>query len=169
HVAAVSFAEDNYGIYPATYWGEAGSGEGKVYWWSALGPYVYNSYDGKLDSTFRDRADPRAGKFARDDFRSPKWVEISYTPWGNGTTSSTSAVQGISIDRTENSAGQPYLSTGQNTGTWAVTGEAGYDKYVKPSADWRDGQIIVLYCNGVIKSVKEATFEKVAPSLAEDD
>jgi prepilin-type N-terminal cleavage/methylation domain-containing protein len=165
HIAAESFAGDNAQIYPATYWGDPDAGINKVYWWTALGPYLYSDYDGKINGIFRDKADPAVAGIDEGDWRWPKWTEISYTPWSNGTANRGS-LRGISAARTDRLSGQPYLTTGKNLGTWAIAGEGAYNTYVKSSAEWRKDGIIVLYCNGSIKTIKNPTFAKVAPAMA---
>lgn len=172
HIAAEGYASDHYDIFPATYWGDPDAGVSRVYWWTALGPYLYNSFDidnQRIDGIFRDKADPNTRAISEDELRRPAWKEISYMPWANGSTDNSRAIRGISTTRTENLSGQPYLSTSRNTGTWACAGESAYNRYVASSAEWRNNQIIVLYCDGAIKVIKDPTFEKVAPAMAEDD
>ncbi|MCP5538023.1 MAG: type II secretion system protein [Akkermansiaceae bacterium] len=171
HIAAEGFAGDNHGVFPATYWGDPDStppGAGKMYWWQALAPYVYSENTGKLDGTFRDKADPNVSSIKDSQLVGGGWGNISYMPWTNGSVPSSSKMMGISVSRTEDLGGQPYLSTSRNTGTLGVWNEAQYNKYVVPSAAWRDNKIIVLYCDGAVKVVKDPTFQTVAPAMDPD-
>lgn len=177
YVAAEGFAGDHHQIFPATF-----SGDNSVdppippsLWWSSLGPYLYSNYEltsggsGKIDQTFRDKADRRVRTIGDDEWVSGAWENVSYMPWANGTASDEKKARGISASRTENLAGQPYLSTAVNTGVWACTSEDDYTQYVVPSAEWRNNQIIVLYCDGAVNIIKSPTFKKVAPAMAEND
>ena len=171
YLGAESFAGDHHGIFPATYWGDPDNNQaGKQLWWQALSPYVYNSEDPrKLDGIFRDKADPRVKSISDDDLRWGRWKEVSYMPWVNGTVANTSSVQGISVSRTNDIAGQPYLSTAVNTGSMGIWSESQYNKYVVPSAAWRDNTIVVMYCSGSVEVIKNPTFEKVAPAMVPDE
>ncbi len=171
YIGAESFAGDHHGIFPATYWGDPDDNQaGKQIWWQALSPYVYNREDPrKLDGTFRDKADPRVRAISDGEERWGKWKEVSYMPWVNGTVGNTNPVQGISVTRTKQIGGQPYLSTALNTGSMGVWNEAQYNRFVVPSAEWRDNTIVVLYCDGAVQVIKNPTFEKVAPAMVPED
>ena len=177
YVAAEGFAGDHRDVFPATYWGDNSANPPipRAYWWTALAPYLYSDFEanssgnGKIDGTFRDKADPRVRTIDDGDFRGGKWKEVSYVPWANGTASSNTPIRGISVTRTEDAAGQPYLTTASKGGTWAVANEGQYNSYVSGSAAWRNNQIIVLYCSGAVTIIKDPTYEKVAPAMADDD
>lgn len=171
YIGAESFAADHHNIFPSTYWGDPENNQaGKQLWWQALSPYVYNREDSRrLDGTFRDKADPAVRSISDDDLRWGRWKEVSYMPWTNGSVPTTSTVKGISVSRTEDVAGQPYLTTATNRGSGSCWDEAQYNKNVLPSAEWRDNTIIVLYCNGAVNVVKNPTFDKVAPAMARED
>lgn len=169
YIAAESFAGDNRDVFPATTWDNPDTGQSRVNWWAALGPHLYNDYNNRLDGMFRDKADPDTKSIKDDELRPPKWREISYMPWANGTVDNKQQVRGISLSRTNNLSKQPYLTTAKNTGTWACESEEKFNKYVMPSAAWRNNTLIVLYCDGSVQMIKNPTFEKVAPDMAEEE
>ncbi|MCP5538018.1 MAG: type II secretion system protein [Akkermansiaceae bacterium] len=167
HIGAESFAMENFGIFPSTTWGHA-KGVDKAYWWNYLGPYIYNDYQGKLDGLVRDKADPAVRAISDSAFRTPKWGEISYTPWDNLTVSPHAQLPGISTIKTKDLAGQPYMSTALNNGYLrACDGREAFEENVLPTAQWRNNQIIVIYCNGSVQVIKNPTYEKVAPAMPE--
>lgn len=172
YAAAHGFAADSYDVFPATYTDSGGltsSNMDIVHWWEALGPYLYDDYNDKLDGTFRDAADPRVKTIEDDQLVTGSWDNTSYMPWINGTTNDASHVSGISLARTDSLSGQPYLSTAESGNSPGITDESTYSQYVMPSADWRDGSVIVLYCDGNVQVIKNPTYRKVAPAMADTE
>jgi|GEM_PF-3549475 prepilin-type N-terminal cleavage/methylation domain-containing protein len=165
--AAHSFASDNYEILPSTTWKSENRGTSESYWWVGLADFLYGDYEGKLNGVFRDPASPEGRKYDSGEFRNAKWNEISYIPWADKSSNWLRQNRGIMLTRLNDASRQPYLSTGvMGRGAIpAVMNEAHFKAKILPSAEWHQGSIIVLYCDGQVKLIKDPTFAGVAAAM----
>lgn len=166
-VAAHSFADDQYDILPCTTWENKSLSIGETYWWSYLTPYLNSPQPYLLNGLFRDPASPEGRKFDPAEYRTNLWGEISYLPWYDRSTDWSAQVRGIKRNKLKDASRQPYLSTWtlQAGAIDAVMDEANFKSSVLPSAVWRDGAILVLYCDSSAVVVDNPVYKKIAPFM----
>ena len=162
-VAAHSAASENFDILPSTTWKNESKGTGLTYWWTPLIDFLHPETNGKINGLFRDPTSPEGRKFEPAEFRNAKWAEISYIPWADGSTDWNSQIRGIKRSALKDAARQPYLSTVvMGTAIPAVMSEGDFKTRVLPSADWREGAILLLYCDGRAEVTAKPVYRKIA-------
>jgi prepilin-type N-terminal cleavage/methylation domain-containing protein len=165
-VAAHSAADDNRDILPSTTWASESKGTGLSYWWTPLIEFLHPDTKGKIYGLFRDPASPEGRKYNSGEFRNAKWAEISYIPWADGSTDWNVQIRGIKRSALKDASRQPYLSTVvMGTAIPAVMSEGDFSSRVLPSGEWRDGAILLLYCDGRAEMVTKPVYRKIAPFM----
>lgn len=165
-VAAHSVADEHHDILPSTTWKSESKGTGLTYWWTPLIDFLHPETNGKIDGLFRDPASPEGRKFNSAEFRNAKWSEISYIPWADGSTDWNSQIRGIKRSSLKDASRQPYLSTVvMGSAIPAVMSEGDFKSRVLPSAEWRDGAVLLLYCDGRAELAAKPVYRKIAPFM----
>lgn len=165
-IAAHAVASERYDILPSTTWKSESNGTSLGYWWTPLIDFLHPETNGKINGLFRDPASPEGRRFGSSEFRNAKWAEISYIPWADGSTDWNSQIRGIKRSALKDASRQPYLSTVvMGAAIPAVMNEANFRTRVLPSAEWRDGAILLLYCDGRAELASKPVYRKIAPFM----
>jgi prepilin-type N-terminal cleavage/methylation domain-containing protein len=165
-LAAHAVADERYDILPSTTWKSESNGTNLTYWWTPLIDFLHPETNGKIHGLFRDSASPEGRKYHSSEFRTAKWAEISYIPWADGSTDWNSQMRGIKRSRLREPARQPYLSTVvMGSAVPAVMSEADFKSRVLPSSEWRDGAILLLFCDGRAEMVRMPVYKQIAPLM----
>lgn len=164
--AAHAVAGERYDILPSTTWKSESKGTSLTYWWTPLIDYLHPETNGRINGMFRDPASPEGKKFDSSEFRNAKWAEISYIPWADGSSDWNIQIRGIKRSALKDASRQPYLSTVvMGTAIPAVMSEGDFTSRVLPSAEWRDGAILLLYCDGRAEAAAKPVYRTIAPFM----
>lgn len=172
------YADDNAGILPCS--GMADNPKTKNLdesqgWWVALVPYIYSSQADQpaskkdpvsLPKFFACKGDSRLSQFGEIEDAGPD--TISYASWTDNSAGKNNIKSPIQISRGQMLSGLPWISDGLPSRDFSIRTEGDFNERVLPDSEMErhSGSVVVLYADGAVKVVDDATFKKVAPTLA---
>lgn len=139
-------------------------------WWDALAPIVNANQPDLLPLTSKDPNQlPDNFRCKNDrhlDLDNPEAATqiagpdtVSYTSWLDNNKG-----RPMNVARGQALRGVPWLSDGNPIDGRSVITAQDFEEIVVPAMDRHQGTIMVLYADGQIKAVEDATYEKIKPS-----
>lgn len=136
-------------------------------WWDALAPIVNaeqadliartDKEFNMLPDTFRCKNDTHLVIENMDDPTQPATTEtISYTSWLDNSKG-----RPMNVARGQSLRGLPWLSDGHPIDGKSVITAQDFEEIVAPALERHQGALMVLYADGKITPVEDATFEKI--------